>query len=297
MEEIIVRQHDAAKPLTGKGFVLGVAGILLRLAIAQIAVNLLISMTGLGLLNLAFYGYAVLLLVAFMRRTVASYVYTLKRETLVLERRMGDSPSSVVQIPLANIISMRPVYMGERLHTTYRQVTEIDPAGRPPFRVRAAFVLSLISAKLARLAAGKRVEEQIGHVLVFEEDRQTRACVFCPQEKLRVELEARLGDAYGFDERMTRAKLTGVWARALERAFPALYPYVDPLVKQEQVEWARAEIEREKAEKQAAKKTPRKDGKALNQEKAEDSQPMSGEADASAAAGSREEDEVYDDSL
>ena len=201
MEEIIVRQHDAAKPLTGKGFLLGIAGILLRLAIAQVIVNLLIGITGLGLLNLAFYGYAVWLLFVFMRRTVASYVYTLKSETLVLERRMGDSPSTVVQIPLERIISMRPVYMGERLHTTYRQVTEIDPAGRPPFRVRAAFALSLISAKLARLAAGKRVEEQIGHVLVFEEDKQTRACVFCPKEKLRAELEARLGDAYGFDAR------------------------------------------------------------------------------------------------
>lgn len=283
MEEIIVRQHDAAKPLTGKDFLLGIAGILLRLAIVQVIVNLLIGITGLGLLNLAFYGYAVWLLFVFMRRTVASYVYTLKSETLVLERRMGDSPSTVVQIPLERIISMRPVYMGERLHTTYRQVTEIDPAGRPPFRVRAAFVLSLISAKLARLAAGKRVEEQIGHVLVFEEDKQTRACVFCPKEKLRAELEARLGDAYGFDERMTRAKLTGVWARSLERAFPALYPYVDPLVKREQVEWARAEIEREKAEKaekRAAKKADPKMQKTDAQKTEQESQPTNAKAGA-----------------
>jgi len=283
MEEIIVRQHDAAKPLTGKGFLLGIAGILLRLTIAQVIVNLLIGITGLGLLNLAFYGYAVWLLFVFMRRTVASYVYTLKSETLVLERRMGDSPSTVVQIPLERIISMRPVYMGERLHTTYRQVTEIDPAGRPPFRVRAAFALSLISAKLARLAAGKRVEEQIGYVLVFEEDKQTRACVFCPKEKLRAELEARLGDAYGFDERMTRAKLTGVWARSLERAFPALYPYVDPLVKREQVEWARAEIEREKAEKaekRAAKKAGPKMRKTEAQKVEQESQPTNAKAGA-----------------
>ena len=82
---------------------------------------------------------------------------------------------------------------------------------------------------------------------------------------------------------LTRAKLTGVWARSLERAFPALYPYVDPLVKREQVEWARAEIEREKAEKaekRAAKKAGPKMRKTDVQKAEQESQPTNAKADA-----------------
>ena len=55
----------------------------------------------------------------------------------------------------------------------------------------------------------------------------------------------------GFDERMTRPKVVTLWARALQRAFPALYAYVEPLVKPEAIEWARAEIARNKAAKKA----------------------------------------------
>ncbi|MBR5561473.1 MAG: hypothetical protein IKU73_08685 [Clostridia bacterium] len=233
MDSIIYRQQCAAKPLTGKAFVLAIAGILLRLAVAQVVVNLLISATGVGLLNIAFYLYAVWLLFCFMRRTVARYVYTLKTGSIVLERRLGDSTITVVEIPLERIIALRPVMRGERLKTTYRQVTEIDPACRPALRVRAAFVISLLSAHLARLFAGKGTEERIGYVLVFDEANQRSACVFAPDEKMLDALAQQLGDAFGFDERMTRARIRTLYGRALQRAFPALYPYVEPLVSTE----------------------------------------------------------------
>lgn len=51
-----------------------------------------------------FYLYAVATLAMFMRRTVASSAYTLKQETLVLERKLGDSTTSVVEIPLDRIL-------------------------------------------------------------------------------------------------------------------------------------------------------------------------------------------------
>lgn len=246
MKEIIYRQHDAASALTGKAFLVSVAGIVLRMAIAQIVVNLLIRATGVGLLNVAFYAYCVWLLVRFMKRTVAAYVYTLKEGLLVLERRLGDSTTSVVEIPLDKVVSMRPVYGGERLKTTYRQVTVIDPAAGPSPRMRAAFALSLLSAHLARLMAGAEAGRQTGYVMVFEEDRQHRACVFRPDEALCASLAGQLGERFGFDERMTRARITTLRARALERAFPALYAYVDPLVKPEAVQWAREELARQK---------------------------------------------------
>lgn len=253
MDEIILRQRDAAKPLSGKAFVLNIAVIILKLAIAQMVINALIAMTGVGLFNIVFYLYAIWLLFGFMRRTVACYVYTLKESALVLERRLGDSPITVIEIPLDRVVSMRPVKKGERLKTTYRQVTEVDPQTRPPFRVRAAFVLSLVSARLARRCAGAGMDEVIGHVLVFSEGDKLNACVFRPNEDMQDKLAQMLGAAYDFDERMTRARVTTVYARALSRAFPALYPYVEPLIPEGETAWAKEELARRKAARKAAK--------------------------------------------
>lgn len=253
MQDIILQQHSAAKPLTGKSFVLSIAGILVRLAIAQIVVNLLIAATGMGLLNIAFYVYAILLLVGFMRATVAGYVYTLKEDELVLERRLGDSTITLVQIPLDRVVSLREVCVAENLKTTYRQVTHIDPDTRPPLRVRMAFRVSLLSSRLARLLAGKGAQDVIGHVLVYDEGSLRCACTFRPNQEMLGALAQRLGERCGFDERMTRGRVHTLYARALERAFPALYPYVDPLVKPEDVAWAREEIARQKAENREKK--------------------------------------------
>lgn len=257
MDEIIYRQQDAAKAMDGKAFVLAVAGVVVRLAIAQIVVNLLISTTGTGLLNLLFYVYAVWLVFGFMRRTVASYVYTLKNGVIYLERKLGDSTNTLVEIPLCRVLSMRPVMRAEKLGVSYRQVTEIDPACKPDARMRAAFAASYVSARLARLLAGKRAQEQCGWVIVFTEGSHRNACVFRPDEEMLRELEAQLGEAFGFDERMTQAKLVTLQARALQRAFGALYPFVNPLVKPDEIDEARAELDRrkaERAEKRKAKK-------------------------------------------
>jgi len=262
MHEIILRQHDAARKLDGKGFVLGIAGILLRLSVAQIVCNWLIALTGIGLLNLAFYLYAVWLLVMFMRSTVASYVYTLKEDALVLERKLGDSTITVVEVPLESVAAMRPVRMGERLETAYRDVMVIDPAGRPTARVRAAFVLSLVSSRLARRVAGRNVEEEIGYVLVYDQNMTRHACVFRPNEEMLRALKERLHERFGFDERMTHGRIRTLYSRALERAFPALYPYVDPLVKPEDVARAREQVEADKAKRREKAQQKKEKGKA-----------------------------------
>lgn len=276
MQEIIFQQRNAAKPLTGRAFALNIAGILVQLAIAQIVINALISLTGVGLFNVAFYLFAVWLLIAFMRETVAGYVYTLKEGVLVLERKLGDSTINVVEVPLDKVASLREVRMGENLHISYRDVMHIDAASRPPLRVRAALMASLLSSHLARALAGKRVEDVIGYVIVFDEGSLRRACTFCPNEEMLGKLEAMLGVRMGFDERMTRAKKDTLYARALERAFPTLYAYVDPLVKQEDVAWAREEIARQKAERQE-KKNPDKAGKTGEENAAEDAREEAGE--------------------
>ena len=199
MQEIIYRQQDAAAPLNGRGFVLGVAGVLLKLAAAQIVCNLLIALTGAGLLNVLFYLFAVWLLVMFMRDTVAGYVYTLKEDRLMLERKLGDSTITLVQIPLEQVAAMREARRAENLRTTYRQVTHIDPASRPGPRVRMAFAASLLSCRLARLLAGRGAQDVIGHVLVFDEGGARRACTFRPDARMREALAGLLGERYGFD--------------------------------------------------------------------------------------------------
>ena len=265
MQEIIFQQRNAAKPLTGKAFMLSIAGILIRLAIAQLVINALISMTGMGLLNVAFYLYAVWLLIAFMRETVAGYVYTLKEGVLVLERRLGDSTITVVEIPLVRVVSLRRVRMGENLHISYRDVMHIDASSRPPLRVRAAFIASLLSSHLARMLAGGHAQDVIGHVIVFDEGSLRRACTFCPNEALLEKLEGILGERLEFDERMTRTKVHTLYARALERAFPALYAYVEPLIRREDVEWAQEEVARQKAERKR-----KQSGKNPTEEKTEE---------------------------
>lgn len=260
MQEIIYQQRNAARPLTGKSFILSIAGIIVRLAIAQYVINLLISLTGAGLLNVAFYLYAVWLLIMFMRGTVASYVYTLKADTLVLERRLGDSTITVIEIPLDSVVSLRKMHMGENLAISYRDVMHIDPQSRPSARVRAGFALSLISGKLARLAAGRRVEDVIGYTIVYDAGNVRCARTFCPNAQLLEMLAEKLGDSFSFDERMTHGRLTTLYARALERAFPALYPFVEPLISHADVEWANEEVERQKQQRrlkrEARGKTP-----------------------------------------
>ena len=279
MQEIIFQQRNAAKPLTGKAFMLSIAGILIRLAIAQLVINALISMTGMGLLNVAFYLYAVWLLIAFMRETVAGYVYTLKEGVLVLERRLGDSTITVVEIPLERVISLRQVRMGENLHISYRDVMHIDASSRPPLRVRAAFIASLLSSHLARMLAGGHAQDVIGHVIVFDEGSLRRACTFCPNEALLEKLGEILGERLEFDERMTRTKVHTLYARALERAFPALYAYVEPLIRREDVEWAQEEVARQKAERKG-----KQSGKNPTEEKTEE---KTNDADGERADGPR----------
>lgn len=309
MEEIIFRQRDAAKALTGKAFLLAVASVVLKLAIAQIIVNILIKATGVGLVSVAFYLYAIWLLVGFMRRTVASHVYTLKEQTLILERKLGDSTTTVVEIPIEAIVSVRPVSGAERLHQTYKQVTVIDPASKTPLRMKLAFAASLISAHAARALAGKAADRQMGHVAVYEESGRRKACVFRPNEEMCAALEGVLRERFGFDERMAGKRDDSLFGRALERAFPAHYAFVEPLVRPEDIERASEEIARQKAERDAAKKAAQEAAKARTEARKKEDEhrkaekkdgkakkPRKGKNKAGAADGQNQpEDKAQDD--
>jgi len=115
---------------------------------------------------------------------------------------------------------------------------------------------------LARRVAGRNVEEEIGYVLVYDQNMTRHACVFRPNEEMLRALKERLHERFGFDERMTHGRIRTLYSRALERAFPALYPYVDPLVKPEDVARAREQVEADKAKRREKAQQKKEKGKA-----------------------------------
>ena len=256
MEQIIARQNSAAKPATGKKFLLGIAGILIKLSVAQVVINFLITASGVGLLNLLFYLYAVMLLISFMTRTVAGNIYTLKQETLVLQRMMGDSNVLGVEIPLKKIVSIRPFAYGQRLALDYRQVTYVDTTCAPGLRMQIAFIVSLIWAGLARMIAGKKAHRENGFVVVYMEEDKHCACAFRPDEAFRAALREALPEAFGEDERLAQTPLRGYWAMSLRRAFPQLYPHVGDIVTPEEMAFEQEQfaLRKEKKLEKAAKK-------------------------------------------
>lgn len=253
MDEIIETQHECAKPLTGKDFLVSVAAIVLRLTVMQFAVYFAILLTGFNVLNLAVYGYACALLWRFLRRVTASYRYTLKTQTLVLQRRLGDSTTKLVKIPLRHIRAVRPVCFGEDMRLYGGRVTAIDPACRPPLRVRAGLALSRVSAHAARAAAGRLSYRRAGYAVVYEENGARLCCLFRPNAPMRAALADALGDIFGADDLKGSEPLDGVRARCLQKAFPELYPHVRPLMDPAQVEAARREL----AERRQKRKTPK----------------------------------------
>ena len=260
MQEILAQQRNAARPVTGKGFIQGVAGVIIRLAIMQIVVNLLITATGLGLLNIAFYLYAIWLIVSFMGKTVAGSQYMLKENALYLQKTLGDSTTSVTEIPLEKIVSVRPVVHGERLESSYRHVTVVDAACAKPLRMRLAFALAMVSATLARKAAGKLAEKPRGYIVAFKEDSGRSACVFLPDEAFLAALDSALPGVCGADERTCENTPVTMMAQALERAFPELNAHVKPLVSKERVQQAKEEIAAQKQARTQKKNAHKPEG-------------------------------------
>lgn len=246
MQEILAQQRNAAKPVTGKGFLLGVVSVIVKLSIAQIVTNLLIVLTGMGLINIAFYLYAIWVIVAFMGRTVAGSLYMLKPDALYLQKTLGDSTTSVTEIPLERILAIRPVLYGERLECSYRRVTVVDASCAKPVRMRVAAGLSLVSATLARKAAGKRACETRGMIVAFMEEGKRCCCVFRPDDAFLAALQNALPEACGADDRDAANEPVTMMAQAMQRAFPELYAHVEPLVSEASVSAAKQEIERQK---------------------------------------------------
>lgn len=253
MQEILAQQRNAAKPVTGRGFLLGVIGVIIRLSVAQIVVNLCIMASGVGLLNIVFYLYAIWVIVSFMGKTVAGSLYMLKDDALYLQKTLGDSTVSVTEIPLEAILGVRSVVYADRLESSYRRVTVIDAAAAKPFSIRMAEWLSLFSARLARWAAGEKARAERGMVVAYMEEEKRCCCVFLPNETFCAALEQALPEVFGVDERTQENTPVTMSAQALERAFPDLYTHTQKLVNMDDAAQAKEEIRRQKRTKAKGK--------------------------------------------
>ena len=260
----LARQRNCPERLSGKAFVLAVSAIALRTAAAQIVLGVVISLTGLSWLDWVLYAYLLLQLLDLLRQTVSVSEYVLTRDSLRLRRMLGDYVTASVVIPLDQVQAIRPVAAGERLKLGVGSVRVMDRAAQSPLRVRAAIWLSLVSARLARLAAGGREGEIIGHAVVYRQGRRSCACIIRPDEQMLCAMACAC-DACGKDERTAAA---GVFARALQRAFPALYPHVLPLTDAAELAQANEEIEHRRERAKARKAKARK-AKAAQAHKAE----------------------------
>lgn len=252
MEEIFAQQRNKAKPVSAIGFFGGILGVVITLALAQMLTNMLIAATGIGLLNIVFYLYAIALLLRFMGKTVAGSLYMIKGDTLYLQKMLGDSTLSVTEIPLEQVVGVRTIGYGERLACSYGRVTVVDAAAAQTLRMRFSFGAALFSARLARKVAGKAYMQPRAHIVVFKDEGKRHACVFMPDESFLAALKERLPEAFDHDDRADGHLTSTLWAQALQRAFPPLYTHVSPLLSGERLKKAEEEIERQKT----AKKKP-----------------------------------------
>ncbi len=230
----LARQDCPPETLDKRSFLFAAAGIVIRLAITQMICALLIRLTGLALLRILFYAYAAIMLLAFLRKSVAGTQYTLYEDTLVLTRIMGGGRISEMAIPLDAIKASRPYFAAEDLRITYRNVTYLRPELKPSLQIRAAFLVSILSAKLSRTLAGKNARRETGCIVVYRAGNTLSACVFDPEGAFAGQFSAQLKEKWNSDDRTEMEGLRSYRARLLQRAFPGLYPHVLPLISKEE---------------------------------------------------------------
>lgn len=252
-EASLIRQKNAPKPLSGWKALILLSRVMVYLAVGQMVIHLAAHLTGMPALYMLMYVLIVWIFSAMVKDAAASCSYTLRKDELVLQRQMGDVITVQEHIPLDRIRVVRALGRAEDLALYTRRVRAIDRQCAAGVRMRAAFAASLLSARLARLIAGKRAKEQSGYAIIYGAGKESAACVFRPNEEMLTALREAVPQAFESDERAQGERLSTIRARALQRAFPEAYPYVLPLVDEAELAWARELKAHKKRGKQAKK--------------------------------------------
>ena len=267
MNEILAEQVNRAEHFDSRSFFMTVIRMVLRLAAAEICTTVLVFFLKISLLKVLFYAYAIAEVLFFLRQILASDRYVLMPDRLLMERRMGDMVMFSLALPVDRIAAVREYAAGEKLSVSYAHVSEFRRQANVPFRVRIARGVAVISSRLAVLCAGTAVQNPCGLVLAYYEGIKVKACTFEPDAGMLRALEDVLGDRMGTDDRLARPHLRTFMARIQARAFPALYPHVEPLVTPEDEEWARAYVEQRKREKELKRKKTEKGASSAQQQR------------------------------
>lgn len=234
LAEQVVREDT----LDAKAFIMAFVRIILHLAIAEIVTAVLVFLTGTGALNVLFYAYALLQVFRFLQRILASDRYILMQDRLILQRRLGETVTKEVSVPLEKVSAIREHIAAERLNVSYAHVDVFLRQTEMPVRVRLAQIIACLSARLARRAAGTAAGQAVGLVIAYRDGEKAKACVFEPDAGMMGMLTTMAGDLVGVDDRMGRPYLKSFTARSLARAFPEQYPHVQSLITPEDLKWA-----------------------------------------------------------
>lgn len=253
MSGILQEQVNRPERMDPKTFLMTLVRMVLRLAVAQIVVTILVFVLKAPVLNFLFYAYAVAEVVIILRQILASDRYVLTASGLLLERRMGDMVLHSVNVPTDQMVSVREYAAGEKLPVSYAHVTEFRRQAKVPLNVRLGRGLAVFSARLARRCAGTAAGNPCGLVLAYYEGNKVKACTFEPDAGMLEALGKVLGERMGTDDRLARPHLRTFMARTQARAFPELYPHVLALVTPQDEAWAEA-FEKKRKQEQARKK-------------------------------------------
>lgn len=224
-------------PFGGKTFAAAASGALLRLSVLQILANVLSALTGSGMVRPLFCLYTACLLGGILYGSLEGAVYTIDGDSIILEKDLGGDTINRVRIPFQSILSIRPAYPAEKLSVSYRQVSYFGVGLRPSLRIRIGWLVSLFSARMARHIIGDAAEEERGLVIAYLAGDRPQACVMEPDETLTFRLKAAAGERWNWDDRLSRAEVVSLQGMCLQRAFPALYPNIRPLVSPEDEAW------------------------------------------------------------
>ena len=229
----IARLSIHPPPMTGRAFLLQLFRMLVRLSAAEIVVSLAIWATGANILRILLCVYVLFLLLRWFSERVQNAELVLDGQSLYLFRESAFGGMRRIRIPLKDIAAVRTHCAGEDLKITYRSAQVADRTLEPAFRIRLVWVLTLISARLARALAGRDFFKTDGQLIAFYRNGEKSALLIPFEDRFDAALLKTLPDRFDRDDRTLQDPILSMGGRARRRAFPTLYPHVLPLFPEE----------------------------------------------------------------
>ena len=109
-------------------------------AVGQVICNALCHATETAAFNTVFCVFSAALLLSLLYKRMSGSAYGLTGNSIEFEKKIAGRSVLKLEIPLKDILTVRPYYGGERLRTSYEQVLYMDDGLRPSASARLAFL-------------------------------------------------------------------------------------------------------------------------------------------------------------